>query len=134
MKVDRSGEFAAYPKRELTFARGILATLWDTEGNEYVDCGASFGVGNLGHCNPAIVEAIEKQARDLIHVGPTFGSTAKQAFIERLLSVAPPNLRSCVHSSPAKDGDYSGLYRRTAVQRGHPPVRYRRGPLPPAEE
>ena len=92
MKADRQGEFAAYPKRDLTIARGFLATLWDTEGNEYVDCGASFGVGNLGHCNPAIVEAIQSQARDLIHVGSTFGSATKRAFIEKLLSVSPPNL------------------------------------------
>ena len=92
MKADRQGEFAAYPKRDLTFSRGFLATLWDTEGNEYIDCGASFGVGNLGLCNPAIVEAIQAQARELIHVGGTFGSTAKQAFLGKLLSVAPQNL------------------------------------------
>ena len=118
MKVDRSGEFAAYPKRELTFARGILATLWDTEGNEYVDCGASFGVGNLGHCNPAIVEAIEKQARDLIHVGPTFGSTAKQAFIERLLSIAPPNLtRAFLSNSGSEAVEAAIKFARSATKR-----------------
>lgn len=75
-----------------TFVRGSMATLWDEDGNAYIDCGASFGVGNLGHCNPAIVEAIVSQARDLIHVGPTFGTTAKSAFVARLLSVAPSNL------------------------------------------
>src|SRR5207247_1989953 len=59
---------------------------------EYIDCGASFGVGNLGHCNPAIVEAIARQAQELIHVGPSFGTDAKAAFVEKLLSVAPRNL------------------------------------------
>jgi acetylornithine/LysW-gamma-L-lysine aminotransferase len=58
-----------------------------------VDCGASFGVGNLGHCNPAVAAAIAAQARELVHVGPTFGTPAKTAFVERLLSVAPRNLR-----------------------------------------
>jgi len=73
--------------------RGSVATLWDDEGNEYIDCGASFGVGNLGHCHPAVAEAIASQARELIHVGPTFGTPAKAAFTEKLLSVAPRNLR-----------------------------------------
>src|SRR3970040_1959702 len=92
MTVPRQGEFAAYPKRDLSFVRGFQATLWDTDGNEYVDCGASFGVGNLGHCHPAVGESIDRQARDLIHVAPPFGSAAKGAFIEKLLSVAPPTL------------------------------------------
>ncbi len=88
----RAIEFGCAPKRGPTFVRGSVATLWDEDGNEYIDCGASFGVGNLGHCNPAIVEAIEAQARDLIHVGPVFGTTAKATFVEKLLSVAPRNL------------------------------------------
>ena len=88
----RAAEFACSPKRALTFVRGSMATLWDDEGNEYIDCGASFGVGNLGHCNPAVVEAITAQAQELIHVGPTFGTDAKAAFTEKLLSVAPRNL------------------------------------------
>jgi LysW-gamma-L-lysine/LysW-L-ornithine aminotransferase len=88
----RAVEFACSPKREPTFVRGSQATLWDDAGNEYIDCGASFGVGNLGHCNPAIVEAIVEQARALIHIGPSFGTTAKATFVDRLLSVAPRNL------------------------------------------
>ena len=88
----RAIEFGCAPKRGPTFVRGSVATLWDEDGNEYIDCGASFGVGNLGHCNPAIVEAIEAQARELIHVGPVFGTTAKATFVEKLLSVAPKNL------------------------------------------
>jgi len=88
----RAIEFGCAPKRGPTFVRGAMATLWDDDGNEYIDCGASFGVGNLGHCNPAIVEAIGAQARELIHVGPVFGTTAKAAFVEKLLSVAPRSL------------------------------------------
>src|SRR5207302_10753611 len=67
----RAIEFGCAPKRGPTFVRGSVATLWDEDGNEYIDCGASFGVGNLGHSNPAVVEAIEAQVRQLIHVGPT---------------------------------------------------------------
>ena len=119
MKVDdRSGEFAAYPKRDLTFARGFLATLWDTEGNEYIDCGASFGVGNLGHANPEVVAAITAQARELIHVGPPFGTTAKAAFIEKLLSVAPPNLKRVFLSNSGSEAVEAALkFARAATKR-----------------
>jgi len=118
MNVPRQGEFAAYPKRDLSFVRGFQATLWDTDGNEYVDCGASFGVGNLGHCHPAVVEAIERQARDLIHVGPTFGSAAKGAFIEKLLSVAPPTLSRVFLSNSGSEAVEAALkFARSATRR-----------------
>ena len=118
MNVPRQGEFAAYPKRDLSFVRGFQATLWDADGNEYVDCGASFGVGNLGHCHPAVVEAIERQARDLIHVGPTFGSAAKGAFIEKLLSVAPPTLSRVFLSNSGSEAVEAALkFARSATRR-----------------
>ena len=82
----RAAEFACSPKRDLTFVRGSLATLWDEAGKEYIDCGASVGVGNLGHCNPAVAEAIAAQAHQLIHVGPSFGTAAKSSFT----TVIPP--------------------------------------------
>jgi len=110
MKVDeRAGEFAAYPKRDLTFARGFMATLWDTEGNEYIDCGASFGVGNLGHSNPDVVAAIEAQVRELVHVGPSFGTLAKAAFIAKLLSIAPRNLKRAFLSNSGSEAVEAAL-------------------------
>ena len=89
----RALEFMASPRRDLTFVRGSMASLWDVEGREYIDCGASFGVGNLGHSNPAIVDAIQEQAERLVHVGPSFGTTSKAAFLEKLSAIAPKNLR-----------------------------------------
>ena len=98
--------------------RGLGATLWDEEGNEYVDCGASFGVGNLGHCHPAVVEAITAQARQLIHVGPTFGTDAKAAFTGRLLSVAPRNLRRVFLSNSGSEAVEAALkFARAATGR-----------------
>jgi acetylornithine/LysW-gamma-L-lysine aminotransferase len=95
-----------------------MATLWDDAGNEYIDCGASFGVGNLGHCNPAVVEAIAEQARQLIHIGPTFGTTAKAAFVERLLSLAPGNLERVFLSNSGSEAVEAALkFARAATGR-----------------
>ncbi len=86
-----------------------MATLWDADGNEYIDCGASFGVANLGHSHPEIVAAIEAQARELIHVGPTFGTAAKSRFLEKLLSIAPPNLTRAFLSNSGSEAVESAL-------------------------
>ncbi len=45
--------------------------IWDVDGNEYIDYLLAFGALINGHCHPAIVEAIKRQAETLI-MGGTF--------------------------------------------------------------
>ncbi len=54
---------AAYARLPVEFVRGEGARLWDDEGNEYLDFLTGLGVNSLGHCHPAVVEAIREQAR-----------------------------------------------------------------------
>lgn len=51
---------------ELVRGRGMVVE--DSAGAEYLDFIAGIGVCSLGHCYPAVVEAIEKQVETLIHV------------------------------------------------------------------
>ena len=53
--------------RDLKIVRGAGAKVWDAQGNEYIDCVAGIAVASTGHCHPAVVEAICRQARELIH-------------------------------------------------------------------
>lgn len=74
------------------FVRGDGAYLFDDTGRRFVDLGASLGVGNLGHSNPAIVTALRKQAEELLHVGSAYTTPAREAFVARLLALMPPTL------------------------------------------
>lgn len=47
--------------------RGKNAEVWDEQGRRYIDFVGGIGVLNLGHCHPAIVEAITAQLTRLIH-------------------------------------------------------------------
>ncbi|MBJ9976393.1 aspartate aminotransferase family protein [Pseudomonas sp. S75] len=51
----------------ITLSHGRNAEVWDTEGQRYIDFVGGIGVLNLGHCNPAVVEAIQAQAARLTH-------------------------------------------------------------------
>ena len=55
-------------------ARGKGAELFDTDGRAYVDLVQSWGPLILGHAHPAVIEAVERTARD----GLTFGATCTQ--------------------------------------------------------
>ena len=51
----------------ITLSHGRNAEAWDTDGKRYIDFVGGIGVLNLGHCNPAVVEAIQAQATRLTH-------------------------------------------------------------------
>jgi acetylornithine/N-succinyldiaminopimelate aminotransferase len=57
-----------YGERKLCFVRGKGTALWDAEGRQYLDFFAGIAVASLGHCHPAVTEAICRQARTLVHV------------------------------------------------------------------
>lgn len=53
--------------RSLAFVRGEGAYVWDADGRRYLDFLGGIAVNALGHCHPAVVEAITEQAKTLIH-------------------------------------------------------------------
>lgn len=57
---------------DLIFVRGEGSWLWDDEGNKYLDFIQGWAVNCLGHAHPALVQAIQKQAEQLIHCSPGF--------------------------------------------------------------
>jgi acetylornithine/LysW-gamma-L-lysine aminotransferase len=91
--IEDSRDFSVYPKRDLVLVRGENAKVWDDKGQEYIDCVAGHGVASIGHCNPVIVEALEKQSRRLINCSATFYNDARADFLTKLLSVTPKNLK-----------------------------------------
>ncbi len=57
-----------YGERTVALSRGEGMVLWDAEGKEYLDFFAGIAVCNLGHCHPAVTQAICDQAKKLVHV------------------------------------------------------------------
>ncbi|HTW85661.1 MAG TPA: aspartate aminotransferase family protein [Candidatus Sulfotelmatobacter sp.] len=72
-------------------ARGALVV--DVDGNRYLDLTSAFGVAATGHTNPAVVAAIEAQARMLIHgMGDVHPTEVRTRLLERLAAIAPGDL------------------------------------------
>ena len=63
------GNYTRYP---VCLARGEGSYIWDVEGNRYLDLFPGWGCGLLGHCPPRVVQAVQKQVADLIHVPNTW--------------------------------------------------------------
>ncbi len=58
----------SYKRYPVAIVRGRGHTVWDADGNEYLDFASAFGTSNVGHCHPRVVEAIARQAEKLLHV------------------------------------------------------------------
>ncbi|MEI8344784.1 MAG: acetylornithine transaminase [Candidatus Omnitrophota bacterium] len=62
----------SYTRTPLVFARGRGIKLWDAHGDEYLDFFPGWAVSGIGHCHKRVVEAIKRQAEQLIHVSNNF--------------------------------------------------------------
>ncbi len=72
--------------------RGKGARVWDSQGTEYIDCVGGYGVANLGHSNPYVVEAIKKQAETLMIMPQTLPNDKRAEFYAALQGILPPTL------------------------------------------
>ncbi|HVT97825.1 MAG TPA: aminotransferase class III-fold pyridoxal phosphate-dependent enzyme, partial [Acidobacteriaceae bacterium] len=68
-------------------ARGEGASLWDADGNRYIDYFGSWGPMILGHAFPPVVEAIQKAAANSASFGASTGAEADLA--EKVIACYP---------------------------------------------
>lgn len=73
------------PQRVLV--RGEGSTVWDVDGNRYLDLLAGIAVNALGHAHPAIVEAVTEQLGALGHVSNFFTTEPQVRLAERLAAL-----------------------------------------------
>jgi predicted acetylornithine/succinylornithine family transaminase len=79
---------ATYARNPVEFVRGEGTRLWDDEGNEYLDFLTGISVAQLGHCHPAVVEAVREQAGRLMHVGNLFYTEPGMRLAKRLADLS----------------------------------------------
>lgn len=82
-----------YSKRPIAIVRGQGARLWDSDGKPYIDCVGGQGSANVGHANPAVVQAIAAQAATLTVATEVFYNDQRAALEEKLAQIAPPRAR-----------------------------------------
>lgn len=86
---------AIYRYTDIAFQRGEGVYLYDFEGRKYLDFVAGIATMNVGHCHPAVVEAIYDQARTLIHGACHVGHMEPYVdMLEALRAVAPGDLQN----------------------------------------
>lgn len=75
-------------KPSLVLARGSGMEVWDSDGKRYLDFLAGIAVDCLGQCHPRIVEAISRQAGELLQISNAFLSPVQIRVQEKLAQLS----------------------------------------------
>ncbi|OSM96913.1 putrescine aminotransferase [Lonsdalea populi] len=91
-------------------------TLLDTQGNEYLDCLGGYGIFNVGHRNPTVLAAVEKQlSKQPLHsqelLDPLRGMLAKT-----LAAITPGKLKYSFFSNSGTESVEAALKLAKAYQ------------------
>ena len=77
-----------YARLPISFVRGEGAWLYDDQGKQYLDALSGIAVCGLGHCHPAVTDAVCAQAGTLVHTSNLYGIGKQSELADRLCEVS----------------------------------------------
>lgn len=98
-----------YQRFPVTIERAQGATIWDTDGKEYIDCMGGYGVAIIGHCNKDVIDAITLQINKLMVCHMSTYNNSRLQFLLKLKSVAPDNLSKIFFSNSGAESIEAAL-------------------------
>ena len=86
--LDEGYVLQTYGRNQVAIDHGKGATLWDTEGKEYIDFTSGIGVCSLGYANEAWAKAIYDQAMKVGHISNLFYTEPYAKLASKLVPAA----------------------------------------------
>ncbi|WP_062302203.1 aspartate aminotransferase family protein [Demequina subtropica] len=93
----------------LPVAGGEGSEFWDYAGNRYLDFGSQLVNLNLGHQHPDLIEAIEKQARTLATIQPSFANDVRGELARLITEVAGERFSSVFFTNGGADANENAV-------------------------
>ena len=95
--------------------------IYDMNGDAYLDFGCGIAVTNIGHCHPKVVEAIQKQAAELIHTSVTTFNPRYIELAEKVVEITPGKLDSVFFSNSGAEA-IEGAIKLARYATGRPAI------------
>jgi len=94
-----------YTKVPLVFVKGKGSRLWDIHSKAYLDFFPGWGVGNLGHCHPKVVQAVRDQVSKLIFIPNNYYQIPQAKLAKELVYwTYPAKVFFCNSGAEANEG------------------------------
>jgi len=121
-RVESRNITAIGPTGPIFWAEAAGANVRDVDGNVFIDLTAGFGVAHAGHANPAVAEAIARQASTLPHaLGDVHPAEPKLLLLEALARIAPGDLSISILGSAGAEAVEAAL-KTALLHTGRPGV------------
>ena len=88
LEIDKEYYLQTFKRYPITLEKGQGAHVWDVEGNEYIDMLGGIAVNSLGHNHPEVVNAIKRQAENLIHISNFYLSIPQAELSKKLVELS----------------------------------------------
>ena len=127
MALEDAVTLPTYAKPPVALVRGEGSRVWDTEGRAYLDAYGGHCVALLGHCPPRVVEAVRRQAGELLFYSNAVYSPVRAQAAAALAALAPPGLRRVFWCNSGTEANETALKLARATTGRHRVVAFRGG-------
>ena len=79
-----SNVMPTYGNKYLEFVKGKGCYLYTSQNKKYLDFASGIAVNSLGHCHPKLIEALNKQSKQLWHVSNLYKIKKQEQFAKLL--------------------------------------------------
>jgi taurine--2-oxoglutarate transaminase len=93
----------------IAIAGGSGSTVWDHEGNTYLDFSSQLVNTNIGHQHPKVIAAIAQQATSLATVAPGAANHIRAKAAAKILSHAPANMEKVFFTNGGADANENAI-------------------------
>ncbi len=101
-KIDKEYVLHTYKRNYTDFVSGKNATLYDKDGNDYIDFTSGIGVVSVGHGNEILANALCKQAQNIIHISNLFLIEPQTKLAKKLVDLSGYDMRVFFANSGAE--------------------------------
>ncbi len=113
LELDRAHVFHSWSAqgnlKPMVIAGGSGCTVWDFEGNEYLDFSSQLVNTNIGHQHPAVVAAIKAQADILTTVAPAHANLTRGQAAQRILDRAGSSFSKVFFTNGGADANENAM-------------------------
>lgn len=102
----------------IVFQSAAGCRIADTDGKSYIDFITGYGVGNAGWQRPAVLAALEQQARTACFAPPWLPTREGLHLAEELLALAPASVAVCARATGGAEANEIALKAHFALRGG----------------
>src|ERR1044072_4334762 len=102
-------QLATYKKMPIAAERGEGVWIYTSDGDKYLDLYGGHAVAGTGHCHPHVVNAITKQAGELLFYSNLVYSGARARAAKKHVWIAPQPLTKSFFCNAAEEANENAM-------------------------